>query len=137
MNEPVTRSPENRLDFEGIIQEFNTCEFARLLGMELTALWSGGARVVMDTEGKRNLNGVAHGGAVFALADQAFGIAANAEGIREVAVTAHIHYLAPGTGKLEAVAERVSVPGATSVYRVVVTDGERVVAEFDGIGIKV
>ena len=91
----------------------------------------------MDTEGKRNLNGVAHGGAVFALADQAFGIAANAEGIREVAVTAHIHYLAPGTGKLEAVAERVSEAGLTSVYRVMVKDGGRTVAEFDGIGIKV
>ena len=137
MNKPVTGTPENRPDFEGIIREFNTCEFARLLGMELTDLWPGGARVVMDTEGKRNLNGVAHGGAVFALADQAFGIAANADGIREVAVTAHIHYLAPGTGKLEAVAERVSASATTSVYRVVVKDGVRTVAEFDGIGIKV
>ena len=61
----------------GRITAFNQSEFAQLLGMEITEAYDGYARVVMDCTGKNNPRGVAHGGAIFALADQAFGIAAN------------------------------------------------------------
>ncbi|MDD1719251.1 MAG: hotdog fold thioesterase [Methanoregulaceae archaeon] len=119
------------------IAAFNGSEYARLLGMEIVQTWDGGARVVMDTKGKHNSNGVAHGGAVFSLADHAFGIAANLTGIHQVAVSAYVTYLAPSTGRLEAVAEKVSENGEHSLYRVVVYEGSRVVALFDGTGIKV
>ncbi len=119
------------------VRAFNNSEYARLLGMEITEASDGSARVVMETDGKRNFNGVAHGGAVFSLADQAFGIAANYRGGVQVAVSAYISYLAPSTGRLEAVAERVSEAGGHSLYRATVYDGDRIVAVFDGIGMDV
>jgi acyl-CoA thioesterase len=61
----------------GRISAFNHREFAQLLGLEITEAHDGYARVVMDCNGKNNPRGVAHRGAIFALADQAFGIAAN------------------------------------------------------------
>jgi acyl-CoA thioesterase len=136
MHDPERTPQENRQDPGELARAFSNCEFARLLGMELVDVWPGGARIVMNASGKRNLDGVAHGGAIFALADQAFGIAANCEGARKVAISAHIHYLAPAAGRLEAVAERVAGDGETSLYRVVVTEGSRIIAEFDGVGIR-
>ena len=115
------------------VSAFNACECARLLGMEIVEVWDGGARVVMDTEGKRNAFHVVHGGAVFALADQAFGIAANARGEMQVAISAHIHFIAPATGALEAIAERRAESRDHSVYEVRVFDDGRLVAQFEGV----
>lgn len=119
------------------IDSFNRSEMARLLGMVCTAGRPGFARVEMDTDGKRGPGGVAHGGAIFTLADHAFGLAANLEDHRQVALSAHIAYLAPATGHLVAVAERVAENEANSVYRVSVSEGERIVALFEGVGIRV
>ncbi|MDI6719326.1 MAG: PaaI family thioesterase [Methanomicrobiales archaeon] len=118
------------------VRAFNDCECARLLGMEIADVWDGGARVVMDTEGKRNVHRVAHGGAVFAVADQAFGIAANAQGGMQVAVSAHIHFIAPATGVLEAIAERRAESRDHSVYEVRVYADGRLVAQFEGVAWK-
>jgi acyl-CoA thioesterase len=119
------------------ISAFNQSEFARLLGMHITAAYDGYARVVMDCNGKKNPNNVAHGGAIFALADQAFGIAANCAGINRVAVSIHIQYIAPATGALVAIARRVDDNGTHSVFRVLVNQEERIIAEFDGVAIQV
>ncbi|NMB78295.1 MAG: PaaI family thioesterase, partial [Methanomicrobiales archaeon] len=81
---------QNAPDEEAIqeqIRIFNSSEFARLLGMEITEAREGYSRVMMDCTGKMNPGGVAHGGAIFSLADQAFGIAANCCGIHRVAVS--------------------------------------------------
>jgi acyl-CoA thioesterase len=119
-----------------IIADFNQSEFARLLGMEITEAGDGYARVIMDGKGKNNPRGVAHGGAVFSLADQAFGIAANCGGgAPRVAVSIHIQYLAPATGSLEAIARRVEDNGTYSTFSVMVYEGERVIASFDGVAI--
>ena len=120
-----------------LISAFNESEFARLLGMEITGAHDGYARVVMDCTGKKNPRGVAHGGAVFALADQAFGIAANCGAATRVAVSIHIQYIAPATGSLVAIAHRVADNGNYSTFRVMVYEGERVIAEFDGVAIQV
>lgn len=133
---PDSGSRDDLPDPDAIVQEFNSCEFALLLGMQVTEIRPGLARIRMDPTGKRNSNGVLHGGAIFSLADHAFGLAANAEGIREVAVSAHIHYMAPGNGRIEAVAERVSRSGRTSVYRVIIREGDRTIAIFEGTGIR-
>jgi acyl-CoA thioesterase len=90
----------------------------------------------MDSRDKGNPNGKLHGGAIFALADQAFGIAANMEDPPEVAVSASIMYLTPAAGRLEAIAERVSEDDRHSLYRVRVWEGERLVAAFEGVGVK-
>jgi acyl-CoA thioesterase len=118
------------------IERFNTCEFARILGMIIIEAAPGRARVVMDPSGKTNPNGVLHGGAVFAVADQAFGIAANLENIPQVAVSAGIWYLATASGRLEAVARRVGETEAHSLYQVNVFEGDRIVATFEGVGMK-
>lgn len=124
------------LSKDTIISAFNQSEFARLLGMEITEAHDGYARVIMDGKGKNNPRGVAHGGAVFALADQAFGIAANCGGgAPRVAVSIHIQYLAPATGSLVAIARRVEDNGVYSTFRVMVYEGERIVATFDGVAI--
>jgi acyl-CoA thioesterase len=120
-----------------IIETFNSCEFAQLLGMRVLDVWDHGVRVTMTSEGKAGPNEVAHGGAVFTLADHAFGIAANMYGERQVALSASIQYISPASGHLEAVAERVSVNDLCSLYEVRVSSGDRLVAVFNGTGIKV
>jgi len=121
----------------GRISSFNQSEFAQLLGMEITEAQDGYAKVVMDCTGKNNPRGVAHGGAIFALADQAFGIAANCGAAIRVAVSIHIQYISPATGALVAVAHRVADNGRYSTFRVMVYEKERIIAEFDGVAIQV
>jgi acyl-CoA thioesterase len=121
----------------GKIREFNESEFARLLGMEILEASDGNARAVMDSSGKMNPGGVIHGGAIFALADQAFGIAANCRGVHRVAVSVSIQYLTPAKGKLIATARRVDDNGSCDTYRVMVHEGDRPVAEFTGIAFQV
>jgi acyl-CoA thioesterase len=117
----------------------DACGFARLLGMEVTGVAGGCVRVAMQANGMENAYGTVHGGAIFALADHAFGIAANLEGEDQIAISAHIHYLSPPArgARLEAVARRVLETEKTSVYTVDVYAGDRHVATFEGIGFKV
>jgi len=126
---------------EQIVQEyiaaFNRSEFAVLLGMRILDACDGYARVEMDCAGKLNPDAVAHGGAIFSLADQAFGIAANCTGIHRVAVSVHIQYLAPAKGALVAVAQRVEDNTRCDTYRVIVTEGTRTVATFDGVAFQI
>jgi acyl-CoA thioesterase len=103
--------------------------------MECTEVWDGGARVVMNCAGKLNAMGVCHGGIIFALADQAFGIAANQHAV-QVAVSVHIEYIAPASGDLEAVAARRAESENRSLFQVRVFEGERLVAEFEGVAWK-
>ncbi|MGB7788500.1 PaaI family thioesterase [Methanoregula sp.] len=119
------------------VDAFDVSEFARLLGMRVTEARDGYARVIMNGSEKKNAHGVAHGGAIFSLADHAFGVAANCGGIDRVAVSVHIQYLVPATGDLVAVANRVADNGKYSTYRVMVYDGERTVAAFDGVALMV
>jgi len=119
------------------IRIFNDSEFARLLSMEILEAGEGYSRVIMDCAGKMNPGGVAHGGAIFALADQAFGIAANCCGVHRVAVSVSILYIAPAKGKLIAVARRVADNGSCDTYRIMVHEGERPVAEFTGVAFRV
>ena len=131
---PVVPDPKA---VEEQIRTFNASEFARLLGMEITEASEGYSRVTMDCAGKMNPGGVAHGGAIFSLADQAFGIAANCCGIHRVAVSVSINYIAPAKGKLVAVARRVADNGSCDTYRIMVHEGDRPVAEFTGVAFRV
>jgi len=119
------------------IAAFNRSEFAVLLGMRILDACDGYARVEMDCAGKLNPDAVAHGGAIFSLADQAFGIAANCTGVHRVAVSVHIQYLAPAQGALVAIAQRVEDNTRCDTYRVIVTEGTRTVATFDGVAFQI
>jgi acyl-CoA thioesterase len=119
------------------IESFDECEFARHLGIRIMAARYGYARLAMPAADKKNPHQTIHGGAVFTLADHAFGIAANAGSDRWVAVTASIRYLAPASGDLEAVAEYVGGSRNFSAYRVTVTDNGKPVALFDGTAARI
>ena len=118
------------------IQALGGCPYARLLGMEILETWPGGARVVMDTTGKENFLGVAHGGAIFSLADHAFAAAANRDGVLQVAVSVHIQYFSPAKGRLEAIARLIAETDRTSLILVEVKSGDRVIATFEGTAYK-
>jgi phenylacetic acid degradation protein PaaD len=82
-----------------------------------------------------NFNGTCHGGAIFALADSAFGLASNSQGVIAAAIDAHITYqvaVKPGD-MLTATAVEVSRSRKLGVYRVDVTrqDGA-LVSSFTG-----
>ena len=82
-----------------------------------------------------NFNGGCHGGAMFTLADSAFGLAANAHGVVAVGIDTHMTFLlAVREGEtLTAHAVEVSRNAKLAVYRVDVTNGAGApVATFTG-----
>lgn len=119
------------------VRRSETCGLARLLDIRVTEIEGGRVRVAMPTAGKENAHGTTHGGAIFAVADHAFGIAANLNGVDQIAISAYIQYLSvPAEGTLEAVAWKVSETEKTSLYTVEVFSGERRIATFEGVGFK-
>jgi acyl-CoA thioesterase len=82
-----------------------------------------------------NFNGSCHGGAIFALADTAFGLASNSHGILAAGIDAHIAFPAPARAGevLTAVALEVSRSRRLAIYRVEVHAGNAtLVAVFTG-----
>jgi len=102
--------------------------FARLLNLELVELEQGFSAVEMtyDPEVMNNIFGMAHGGAVFALIDEAFETACNSHGTVAVALNLNITYIAspqPGS-RLRAEAREISRTRRTGTYDIRVTDGD-------------
>jgi LAO/AO transport system kinase len=110
--------------------------FARLLGIACTHADAGSATVEMTLAAHHiNFNGTCHGGAVFALADTAFGLASNSHGRIAAGIDAHITYqVAARAGeRLVATAVEVSRSNKLAVYRVDVTRGDgAIVSTFTG-----
>ena len=82
-----------------------------------------------------NFNGRCHGGAIFSLADSAFGLASNSHGVVAAGIDAHITYqVAVSEGDvLVARATEVSLTRKLAVYRVDVTrDDGACVSSFTG-----
>jgi acyl-CoA thioesterase len=106
--------------------------FALLLGMEtVSILPDGEARVRMDIKGMENAIGNAHGGAVFALADQALALSSNLSESSQVAMTAHISYIRPVKGTVEAVARKIAETNSTAIFEVKVVQGDEILASFE------
>jgi acyl-CoA thioesterase len=111
-------------------------QFARHNGLELVSVAPGQARVKMTLQ-PHHLNGVdlAHGGAIFTLADFAFAVASNSHGTLAVAINVSISFLkAVRAGTLFAEAREVSRNPRLGSYTVEVRDdaGE-LVAVFQGL----
>jgi acyl-CoA thioesterase len=108
---------------------------ATTLGMEIVDIGPGRSEVRMRLD-ERHLNGagIAHGGAIFSLADVAFAAASNAHGTLAVALDVTISFVkAATTGVLTARAEELSLGSRTGVYGIRVTnDLGEVVALFQG-----
>lgn len=101
--------------------------FVQKFGLKLTALDEGYSRVEMNfTPDMENIFGMAHGGAIFALIDEAFETASNSHGTMAVALNMNITYVsspAPGS-KLTAEAKEFSRTAKTANYDIRVFDEE-------------
>lgn len=106
--------------------------FAKKFGMRLVDLDEGYSKVEMKfTSEMENLFGMAHGGAVFAIIDEAFETASNSHGTLAVALNMNITYLSsPSSGSLLiAEAREYHRTQRTALYEIRVTEnGERLIA---------
>ncbi|MCL1985902.1 MAG: PaaI family thioesterase [Betaproteobacteria bacterium] len=105
---------------------FNTYDtFARHMGIELLKVESGYAKAVMPLEvPQKNGVGLAHGGAIFGLADVAFGGACNSSGKVALGVVSSINYMSAGkVGPLTAEARELHRSQKLGHYEVLVFDG--------------
>jgi len=99
--------------------------FARKMNLKLVDLDDGYSVVEMRfTEDMENILGMAHGGAIFALIDEAFETAGNSHGTVAVALNMNITYTAaPSPGaQLRAEAREVNLTPRTATYDIRVTD---------------
>ena len=109
---------------EEIAHYINQSPFARSLGIELQELKEGYAVATMVVrEDMLNSQGNPHGGAIFTLADTAFGAAGNSHGRRAVALNMAISYISavPAGTTLRAVAQEESLGHRIGFYRIAVT----------------
>ena len=105
------------------------------LGTNVLDVGPGYATVAMTvTNAMANCHGMCHGGFVFALADTAFGYAANSRGDKIVTQHGTITFIRPVRvgDRLVASAHEVAREGRSGIYDVSVAAGEETVAEFRG-----
>ncbi len=109
--------------FEAIRSRVNDEPFAVKMGLELEEIREGYSRVRMKfTPDMENIFGVAHGGAVFSLIDEAFETASNSHGKIAVALNVNTTYHAPPSpgDTLTAEAEEVNRTNRTGSYYITV-----------------
>jgi acyl-CoA thioesterase len=112
---------------EAIFRRVEQEPFARKFNLKLIDLDEGYSKVSMVfTPDMENMFGKAHGGALFALIDEAFETASNSHGTLAVALNMSISYLAsPSTGAtLTAEAKEINRTNKTAVYDIKVVEGE-------------
>lgn len=100
--------------------------FAQALQMELVDLDDGHSvvRMIFDPEKMNNIYARAHGGAIYALIDEAFETAGQTDGTIAVALNVNVTYVSsPEPGQqLQAEAQRMSQTKKTASYDIRVTD---------------
>ena len=99
--------------------------YAQKLGMNLILLELGHAIVEMTpSEGLENIFGMAHGGAIFSLIDEAFQVSCNAHGTVAVALNMTVTYhLPPDKNRtLRAESKEIHRSTKTGTYEIKVTD---------------
>lgn len=113
------------MDIEAIREKFKADKFAVAMGVEIaSASPTEGARCVLKTgDMHQNAAGNVQGGAIYALADFAFGVAANVCGLTTVTLDSTIRYLRPAKcGVLEATARPRHEGRTVVVYDIEVRD---------------
>jgi len=128
------------VSIEEIREQVSRDPFAASLGIELLDLTPGYCRAAMRlTPQMVNFQGNPHGGAIFSLADYAFGAACNAHGDPAVALSVTIQFLAavkPGTRLVaEARAERQGRRAGFYTMTVTAEDGT-VVATCQAVALR-
>jgi acyl-CoA thioesterase len=111
---------------EAIVRAVKKEPFARALNIELVKLEKGHSEVHMTYEPEKmnNIYDRAHGGALYALIDEAFETAGQTDGTVAVALNVNVTYVSsPQPGRLlRAEARRVSQTRKTASYDIKVTD---------------
>jgi acyl-CoA thioesterase len=101
--------------------------FARMMNIKVVEIKTGYAKVraTIETE-MLNIHGITHGGALFALVDEAFEMASNSYGTVAVALNMNITYFAAtGSGDvLTAEAKEIFRTNRTATYQIEVTKDE-------------
>ena len=113
---------------EAIFRQVEKEPFALKFGLKLVDLDEGYSKVEMDfTPDMENIHGMAHGGALFAIIDEAFETASNSHGTVAVALNMNITYLSspsPGS-RLIAEAREFNRTQKTAVYDIKVFDDQK------------
>ena len=105
--------------------------FARLAAIRLVEVGDGYALCEMGySEAMDNIHGMAHGGAVFSLVDEAFEISSNSRGNVAVALNMNVTFIKPALkgAVLRARSTEVSRGKKTATYQITVEDSEGLVA---------
>jgi len=109
--------------------------YAELLGIKFVEVTAGRARATMVVRpDMANGLGLCHGGAIFSLADTAFGAASNSRGKPSIAQFCSIAYLRPAKvgDELTAVGEETAASGQRGIYDINVRCGDQLIAAFRG-----
>ena len=110
---------------QAIFRQVEREPFAQKFGLKLVDLDAGYSKVEMTfTPDMENIFGMAHGGALFALIDEAFETASNSHGTMAVALNLNTTYISspsPGS-RLTAEAREFSRTAKTANYDIRVTD---------------
>ena len=112
---------------QAILRQVEKEPFALKFGLKVVDLDEGYSRVEMNfTPDLENIFGMAHGGALFALIDEAFETASNSHGTMAVALNMNITYISSPTPgkKLMAEAKESSRTNRTALYDIRVLDDE-------------
>ncbi|HME43358.1 MAG TPA: PaaI family thioesterase [Syntrophorhabdales bacterium] len=105
--------------------------FSRLLDIRLVDVREGYALCEMlYTSALDNVHGIAHGGAVFSLIDEAFEISSNSHGTVALALNMNMTFIkrAVKNSLLRAESKEVSKSRRTATYQITVEDSEGLVA---------
>jgi acyl-CoA thioesterase len=105
--------------------------FARRLNIRLKDVDEGYALCEMDyTEEMDNIYGMAHGGAIFSLIDEAFEISSNSHGNIAVALNVNVTYMKPPQkyALLTAESKEINRTKKTASYHITVKDGQTLIA---------
>ena len=115
---------------------FKNDRFAALTGIEIMEAGPGYCKARLEIKDKHlNAANVVQGGAIFTLADFAFGVAANSHGQLALAINVNISFLkGKSEGILFATATELADPKRIGAYDVLVTDeADEVIARFNGL----
>ncbi len=121
---------------QAIYQQVVKEPFAQKFGLKLVALDDGYSKVeLVFSPDMENLFGQAHGGALFALIDEAFETAANSHGTMAVALNMNITYTsAPTEGAtLTAEAKETNKTNKTALYEIKVREENRLIASCQAL----
>jgi acyl-CoA thioesterase len=105
--------------------------FAKLLNIKLKDVSEGYAFCEMEyTEQMDNIYGMAHGGAIFSLIDEAFEISSNSHGKIAVALNINVTYMKPPQKNtvLTAESREINRTRRTASYHITVRDGNNLIA---------